>query len=160
MDSKARLLGHPVHQMLVVFPLGLFGGSFAFDMAALALDNPTLAVVAFWLIVGGLVGALAAAPFGVIDATAIPPGTRAARIALLHGAGNGLVTALFAGSWWLRRGHEADPGGAAIALSGAAVALSLVTAWLGGELVTRLGVGVSSRAHVDASSSIGDDARS
>lgn len=159
MEAKARLLGHPIHPMLVVFPLGLFGASLAFDLAAIALGNPTLALVATWLVAGGLIGAAAAVPFGIADASALPRGSRAARVARWHGAGNAVVVVLFAASWWLRRGQEDAPGALAVVLSGVAVALSLVTAWLGGELVTRLGVGVDERAHVDAPSSIGDDAR-
>jgi len=69
-------------------------------------------------------------------------------------AGNFLVVALFAASWFLRRDDPARPPLAALVLSFAGVGLSLVTAWLGGELVDRLGIGVSDGAHVDAPSSL------
>ncbi|HYH47655.1 MAG TPA: DUF2231 domain-containing protein, partial [Thermoanaerobaculia bacterium] len=62
--------------------------------------------------------------------------------------------ALFAASWLLRRDAPELPEGTAIALSAVAVALSLVTGWLGGELVDRLGVGVDDGAHLDAPSSL------
>lgn len=77
MESRARLLGHPIHQMLVVFPLGLLGASLVFDLLAHGLDEPLMAVVAYYLIVAGLVAGLVAAPFGTIDWLAIPRGTRA-----------------------------------------------------------------------------------
>jgi uncharacterized membrane protein len=154
MESRARLLGHPVHQMLVPFPLGLLGGSLVFDILRFALDSDLMAVVAYYMIGAGVIAALVAAPFGAIDWLAVPRGTRARRIGALHGAGNLVVAALFAASWFLRRLDPAQPPLAALVLSFAGVGLSLVTAWLGGELVDRLGIGVSDGAHVDAPSSL------
>ena len=154
MESRARLLGRPIHQMLVVFPLGLLGASLVFDLLAHGLDEPLMAVVAYYLIVAGLVAGLVAAPFGTIDWLAIPRGTRARSVGALHAGGNLVVLALFAGSAWLRSGDAAAPSAVAQWLSFGAVALSLVTAWLGGELVGRLGVGVSDGANLNAPSSL------
>lgn len=161
MESRARFLGHPVHQMLVVFPLGLLGGSVVFDILAHALSSPQMAVVSYYLILAGLVGGALAAPFGTIDWLAIPAGTRAKSVGAMHAGGNVVVLLLFAASAWLRYGDAASPSGVAQGLSIAGVLLSLVTAWLGGELVDRLGVGVSDGAHLDATSSLRprDDAR-
>lgn len=154
MESSARLLGHPVHQMLIVFPLGLLATAVMFDIGWLIKDRADLAMVAWWLIVAGVIGALVAAPFGTIDWLAIPPGTRAKRVGALHGVGNGVVALLFAASAWLRGENGVEPSALALALSFAGAALSLVTAWLGGELVDRLGVGVSPGAGLDAPSSL------
>jgi uncharacterized membrane protein len=157
MRAKARLFGHPIHQMLIVFPLGLLGTSLIFDLVYLFTDNPQFAQVSYWLIVAGILSGLVAAPFGTIDWLSIPAGTRAKRIGLLHGGGNLVVVALFALSWWLRRsdaGGPGDPDGLAIGLAAAGVLLSLVTGWLGGELVDRLGVGVDEGAHLNAPSSL------
>src|SRR3954447_23551447 len=142
MQAKARLFGHPIHQMLIVFPLGLLATSLFFDIAHLASGNPQWASIAFWLIAVGVVTGLLAALFGLIDWLAIPPDTRAKRIGLYHGVGNVVVVALFASGWFLRRGDPGDPSGMAVTLSVLAVLLALVTGWLGGELVDRLGVGV------------------
>ena len=60
MQSKARFLGHPVHQMLVVLPLGALGLSVLFDLIALLSGNPVMAVVAFWLIAAGVASGLVA----------------------------------------------------------------------------------------------------
>jgi uncharacterized membrane protein len=66
-----------------------------------------------------------------------------------------IVLALFAISWWLRPAEPGvAPSQAAWIVSFCGAALSLVTAWLGGELVDRLGVGVSPNAHLDARSSL------
>jgi len=154
MESKARLLGHPIHQMLVVFPLGLLATSVVFDVIHLVHRNATMNTVAYWMMAAGIVGALVAAPFGTIDWLAVPSGTRAKRIGALHGGGNLVVSLLFIASW-LERGDSATPPGVlALTLSFAGAGLALLTAWLGGELVSRLGVGVYDDANVQAPSSL------
>jgi uncharacterized membrane protein len=154
MRAKARLLGHPIHQMLIVFPLGLLATSLFFDIAHLTSGNPQWGLISYWLIFVGIITALVAAVFGLIDWLAIPAGTRAKRIGMLHGGGNVVVVLLFIGSCLLRRDAPGNPEGLAIFLSAAAVLLALVTGWLGGELVDRLGVGVDEGANVDAPSSL------
>jgi len=138
MQAKARILGHPVHQILIVFPLGLLATSFFFDLAWLARRNEQLAIVAWWLIFAGVVGGLIASIFGMIDWLAIPRGTRARRVGALHGGGMGIVALLFAASWLLRRDAPAQPDAIAILLSAAGVLLTVVTGWLGGELAERM----------------------
>jgi uncharacterized membrane protein len=154
MESRAKLFGHPIHQMLIVFPLGLLATSLFFDVIALAIDHTGLFQAAYYMIAAGVVSALLAAVFGLIDFLAIPRGTRAKRVGTLHGAGNVIVVVLFAGSWLLRRGEVTDPPTLAIALSAIGFALAGVTGWLGGELVDRLGVGVDDGANLDAPNSI------
>ncbi|MDQ3283393.1 MAG: DUF2231 domain-containing protein [Acidobacteriota bacterium] len=154
MEARAKILGHPIHQMLIPFPLGLLATSFFFDIAYYVFGNAQLAIVAFWMILAGVIGGLAAAVFGLIDWLAIPAGTRAKAIGMWHGGGNVMVVALFIAGWFLRRPDPATPPIAAVVLSGVAVGLSLVTGWLGGELVDRLGVGVDDGAHLDAPSSL------
>ena len=154
MESKAKLLGHPIHPMLIVFPLGLLATAVIFDGITLATRNGAWSGMSFYLIAAGIIGGLAAAIFGLIDWLAIPSGTRAKAIGLWHGAGNVLVVVLFGASWFLRRGTPTAPGTTALALSFAAVALALVTGWLGGELVDRLGVGVDDGAHLDSPNSL------
>lgn len=154
MESRAKLLGHPIHQMLIVFPLGLLAMAVIFDLFTLTLGDGYWSEVAFWMIAAGVVTGLIAAPFGTIDWMAIPPGTRAKRVGAIHGVGNVVVVALFALSWLLRRDVPTAPGGLALLLSFAGGGLALVTGWLGGELVDRLAVGVDEGAHVDAPSSL------
>jgi len=154
MQARARLLGHPVHQMLIVFPLGLLGGSIIFDITYLVRRTGNWGETAFWMIAVGVISGLVAAIFGAIDWLAIPGGTRAKRIGMLHGVGNVVVVVLFAVSWYLRSGNPRAPSTTAIVLSFVGVALAIVTGWLGGELVGRLGVGVDDGAHLDAPNSI------
>lgn len=154
MESRVKLLGHPVHQMLIVFPLGLLGMAVVFDILAFALGNGYWSEIALWMMVAGIVTGLLAAPFGLIDWLAIPGRTRAKRIGAIHGLGNVVVLALFGGSALLRWVEPQNPTGFALALSISGLCLALVTGWLGGELVDRLGVGVDSGAHLDAPSSL------
>ncbi|HYE14013.1 MAG TPA: DUF2231 domain-containing protein [Pyrinomonadaceae bacterium] len=163
MESRAKILGHPAHQMLIPFPFGLLATAAVFDIIYLftgdAATSDQMALVAFWMIAAGIVGGLAAAPFGVIDYLAIPKGTRARFIGMTHGLGNVVVLLLFAASLWLRYTAPAvaltrRPTTAALALSFAGFALAGLTGWLGGELVDRLGVGVDDGAHLDAPNSL------
>jgi uncharacterized membrane protein len=158
MRSKARLLGHPVHQMLVVFPLGLLATAVLFDIIYLATGHDVMAAVSYWMMAAGIIGALLAAPFGFIDWLAIPKGTRAKRIGAMHGGGNLLVALLFIVSW-LTRDTDYSPALANMIWSFAGAIIALFTAWLGGELVARLGVGVDEDANLDASSSLGERRR-
>src|SRR5687768_13295313 len=102
MESRAKLFGHPVHQMLIVFPLVVFISGIFFDILYFIADNPRFAFVGYWNIAGGIVGGLAAAVFGLIDLSAVPRGTRAWRIGLAHGLGNTALIALFIVAWLLR----------------------------------------------------------
>ena len=154
MESRAKLLGHPIHQMLIVFPLGLLAMAVIFDVLAIALENGYWSEIGYWMIAAGVITGLIAAPFGFIDWLAIPAGTRAKRIGAIHGLGNVVVIAMFGLSWLMRGAAPTAPDTLALALSFAAGGLALITGWLGGELVDRLAVGVDEGAHVDAPSSL------
>src|SRR5687767_4279952 len=148
MESRAKLLGHPIHPMLVVLPLGLFIGAVVFDAVYLAVvfdavylwrGNPTFAAIGYWNIAAGIVGGLLAAVFGLVDWLAIPAGTRAKRIGLQHMGANVVVLALFGLAWLLRRDDPHDPGTFPILLELVGGGLAAVSGWLGGELVDRMG---------------------
>src|SRR5579884_3814677 len=102
MESHAKILGHPAHPMLVVFPLGLLAASLGFDAGFLATGNPEFAIVSFWAIAAGILGGLLAAVFGAIDWWAIPRQTRAKAIGAWHGVANLIVVLLFIANWFLR----------------------------------------------------------
>jgi uncharacterized membrane protein len=155
MESRAKLLGHPIHPMLIVLPLGLFIAAVVFDALYLWRGSPTFAAVGYWNIAGGIIGGLLAAVFGLIDWLAIPSGTRAKRLGLLHGGSNVIVVGSFALVWWMRSNSvDAAPTTNVFLLEVGALLLGSVAGWLGGELVDRLGVGVDDGAHLDAPSSL------
>lgn len=97
-----KLFGHPIHPMLIVFPLGLLATAVAFDIVGLASSDPTWYLISYWMIAAGIVGGLLAAVFGTIDWWGIPANTRAKSIGLVHGVGNVVVVLLFIASWFLR----------------------------------------------------------
>ena len=152
MEARAKLFGHSIHQMLIVFPLGLLGMGVVFDIVFMITDHPMFTAVSYWMMVAGIAGGLVAAPFGLFDWLAIPPKSRAKRVGAAHGLGNVVVLLLFAGSVLLRANEATPPAGAAYACSFLGLLLALVTGWLGGELVTRFGIGVHDDANVDAPS--------
>ncbi|EKF24734.1 hypothetical protein C731_1269 [Mycolicibacterium hassiacum DSM 44199] len=155
MESRAKALGHAIHPMLIPFPLGLLATAVVFDIVYLATDRAGFAVAAAYMIAAGIIGGAIAAPFGWIDWFKVPADTRAKRIGLLHGLSNGLVLVLFALSWLARLGADAwQPNAWALVCSFAAVVVAVGAAWMGGELVERLGVGVDDGAGVDAPSSL------
>ncbi len=159
MQSKAKFLGHPIHPMLIVFPLGLLATSFIFDIVGLITGNSSWFGISFWMIAAGIIGGLVAAPFGLVDWLAIPSGTRAKAIGLWHGAGNLAVVLLFIANWFVRRPAPEAPGGSVILLSAVAIVIALISGWLGGELVDRLGVGVDDNASLNASNSMSEPER-
>jgi uncharacterized membrane protein len=154
MESRAKILGHAIHPILIVFPLGLLATGVVFDIIYLIWGDPTMATVAYWMIAAGIIGGFLAAPPGWIDWFAIPEKTRAKSVGLVHGLGNVVVLLLFIGSWWLRKDSPERPDMMASMLSFLGAGLAAVTGWLGGELVERLGVGVDEGAHLDAPSSL------
>jgi uncharacterized membrane protein len=157
MESRAKFMGHAMHPILVVFPLGLLATGVVFDAIYLIEGSTQMASVAYWMITAGVIGGLVAAIPGWIDWFAIPNDTRAWYIGLIHGLGNVVVLLLFAGSWWFRgntAGPRADPGMLAHIFSFAGAALAGLTGWLGGELVGRLGVGVDDGANLNATNSL------
>jgi uncharacterized membrane protein len=154
MESRAKVLGHAIHPMLIPFPLGLLATAVVFDIVYLSTDRSGFAVAAAYMIGAGIIGGLLAAPFGWIDWFRIPAGTRAKSVGLVHGVGNIVVVLLFAVSWLLRTTNGWEPTAFALVCSFVAVALAVVAAWLGGELVERLGVSVDEGAGVDAPSSL------
>ncbi|GIM81837.1 DUF2231 domain-containing protein [Salinispora arenicola] len=155
MESRLKVLGHPVHPMLVMFPVALLVTAVLFDVVATLGGPDFLGEVAYWNITVGLAVGLLAAAAGTFDLLAIPTGTRAKRVALTHAAANVAMILLFAAVWAVRLNADSRAaGGALIAIEIVALAILGVSAWLGGELVDRLGVGVDRDADLDAPSSL------
>lgn len=155
MESRIKSLGHPVHPMLVMFPVALFVTAVIFDFADMVGGPRFLGEVAYWNILIGLIGGVLAAAVGAVDLLAIPGGTRAKRIGVSHAAVNLAVILLFAAIWAVRMAaNERGAGGAIFAIEVVALAGVGLGAWFGGELVDRLGVGVDTNAGLNAPSSL------
>ncbi len=154
MESRVKLFGHPVHPVMIVFPLGLLSVAVLFDVIGLVTQDGMWSVVAYYMIGAGITGGILAAIIGWLDWSAIPANTRAQAVGLLHGGMNTAVILLFLASWILRRGEPAAPSTLALGLCFVGMGIAGVAGWLGGELVTRLGVGVDEGAHLNAPNSL------
>ena len=155
MSGPVKLLRHPVHPMLVVFPLGLLSAGVIFDLIAQFTGNQGFYVVSYWMIAAGIVGGLLAAIFGFMDWLGIKPNTRAKSVGGWHGLGNLVIVLLFAASWWIRSNDPNNvPTTPAFILSLLGFGMALVTGWLGGELVYRLGMAVEEGANENAPNSL------
>lgn len=141
MRTPASIAGHPIHPMVVPIAIGGFILSFIFDIVCLATGTTDpWATVAYYTMIGGIVGALTAAVFGFIDLISLPAG-RAKHVGYAHMGLNLTVVALFLWSAWLR--HEEVTGNLPFTLSLVGILLLVVSGWLGGKLVYEIGVGVS-----------------
>ena len=144
MKSKLSIGGHPVHPMLIPFPLALWATSFAVDVLFYFLRHPTLLVISKFMIAVGCLGAIAAAIPGIIDWLAIKNGD-VKRVANWHARLNVAALVVFAISLFLRMGSYSELVGRRLTLpfllSLVGVILITISGWLGGELVFRYGVG-------------------
>jgi len=141
MRTPATIAKHPLHPMLIVFPVGLWIFSLVCDIVVLAgATSPGWQTAAFYTMVGGLVGALAAAVPGLIDLVS-PQLAPVRRIAITHMVLNLVAVALYAVNIWLRTQATIDMRWPVL-LSVIAVIILAVSGWLGGEMVHVHGVGV------------------
>jgi uncharacterized membrane protein len=136
--------GHPFHPFVVPLPIGAFLSSLIFDILTWTRADglPYLVDGAFWLIGVGLVGALIAAGFGVLDARTVPRRTRPFAIAMTHLGLNVTAAVLFAIGYAWRAGDHVEldkTRSGQLALSAVAVAVLLAAAWLGQTLTYRYG---------------------
>lgn len=150
-------MGHPIHQLLILCPFALLAAAVVLDLIDLATATGAFSVAAYWTIGAGIVAGLLVAPLQLIDWLQVPAASRARRIRAQHGVGSVLVLLLFVASWLLRDQQGLVPV-AALALSLAGAIVSAVTAWLGGDLLPRLGIGVHAGADDAPSSLYPDDA--
>jgi len=141
--------GHPFHPVLVTIPIGAWVASLVFDVGSRLRedDAETLATGSLWLVVIGIVGALVAAVFGLIDLSGVRPRTTAFRTGITHLALNTTVVILYAVNAGLRLGADDGPVDTApLLLSVVALLLLGVSGWLGGQLAYHYGVRVADDA--------------
>jgi uncharacterized membrane protein len=144
--STARIAGHPLHPMIIPFPIAFFVSTLATDIIFLNTGRPGFAQASMWLLGAGIAGALLAAVLGFTDFLG-DRRIRALRQAWLHMIGNLLAVALEAVNFYLRAAGDfrdaVAPAG--VTLSGVVVVLLLFNGWLGWEMVYRGHVGVADR---------------
>src|SRR6185503_10609414 len=130
MRTAASIAGHPIHVMLVSLPIGLWVFSLICDVILMTGHNPDLwFTVAYVTMAGGIVGALLAAVFGLIDLVSLPRGhTR--NLGLAHMAINLVIVAVFAFDLYLRTG-DLESMTLPFVLSIVGIAMLSVSGWLG-----------------------------
>ena len=141
--STARIATHPIHPMLVPFPIVCFIGAFVTDLLYVNGDTG-LAAASNWLLGVGLVFAALAAIAGLTDYFG-DSRVRGLSDALKHMIANVLAVVIEAFNLLLRLGNPDFIGSTGVYLSGLVVLILLYSGWKGGELVYRHGVGVLDR---------------
>jgi uncharacterized membrane protein/nitrite reductase/ring-hydroxylating ferredoxin subunit len=143
MRSKVHLRSHPLHPVLVMFPVAFFTGALVFDLLALGMDRAMLHMVAFYLCWAGIAGALLAAVPGFIDFLyAVPPNSSAKKRGALHGILNVVVLCTFSCVVFLRREEFSVP---VLLMEVVAVGLLYTAGWMGATLVHRNQISVDHR---------------
>jgi uncharacterized membrane protein len=147
MYSKFKIAGHPVHPMLVAFPVAFYTGALA-GFAVYAADGHQFWLnLAIALSAAGAGGALLAALPGFVDLVfGIPRYSKAKQVGLAHGACNVVALGLFIAAAASYAGHwNGPPTGATLglALSAAGVAITLVAGALGWTLVQTYHIGIN-----------------
>jgi uncharacterized membrane protein len=141
MRTPAQIAGHPIHPMLVAIPIGLWVFSLVADFIAMRAGSPdTWHAAALYTMVGGIIGALAAAVPGLIDLLSLKDHA-IKKTALTHMGINLTVVALYVVNAWMRT-HGTGSTGMWLGLSIVAICLLLVSGWLGGKMVYEAGVAV------------------
>jgi uncharacterized membrane protein len=142
--STAQIGGHPIHPMLIPFPIAFFIGTLATDIVLAITSDPFWSRMSFYLICAGLVMAALAALAGLTDFL----GDRLLRSAstpVFHMIGNVAVVVLEIVSLIVRGGpHHAEnalPWGLIISI--VVTLLLLYTGWLGGRMVYEMNTGMS-----------------
>jgi uncharacterized membrane protein len=147
MASPASLGRHPIHPMLIPFPIALWVFSLIADVIYLWRGNPAWRDwIAFYALLGGIIGGALAAVPGVIDWLSLK-GREVVKIANWHARLNVTALLIFAASFYLRTTGGASLVGGSytipFVLSVVGVILITISGWLGGELVFRHGVAVN-----------------
>lgn len=137
--------GHPFHPVLVTVPIGAWVAALIFDIVAIAGDDSeAFAEGAYWLILIGIIGALVAAVFGLMDLLSIPRGTKAFKTGITHMALNLTVVALFIINFIIRMAQDYEEVTALqLILTIVALAVLGASGWLGGMLAYHYGVRVA-----------------
>src|SRR5919201_2584605 len=146
MRARAQIKSHPIHPMLVAFPVGLWVASLAFDILANTRDSASFAAAGFYALIGGCIGAALAAIPGAIDLfTVVPPRSSAKQRGYIHATLNVTALGIFIAVAAIRGSAAAMPSGVSLLLSVIGVIVIGISGWLGGTLVYRNQIAVDHR---------------
>ncbi|SOE47750.1 hypothetical protein ANDA3_1023 [plant metagenome] len=142
--TQVAIARHPLHPMLVTFPIAFLTGALATDIAFLLLADPFWARVSLWLLGMGALMGIAAGIAGTVELLSIA-GIRRRAVGWSHFVAAVMLLSVGGINWYLR----AVPGGAehtvplmGLYLSALGAALVGIAGWLGGKLVFEHQVGI------------------
>lgn len=145
MRSKANVKTHPLHTILIVFPIAFLSGTLVFDLLRILFANEAFGQTAIYLNIAGIACGLLAAVPGVIDYIyTVPPNSSAKSRATKHALTNVSVLILFTVIYFLRNSN-AIADWVMVSLEVIGVVLMMIAGWLGGTLVYRNQIGVDIR---------------
>jgi len=145
MRSKAHIKSHPIHPILVCFPLAFYIGTLLFDSLRIIKDDVAFGVTGQYLHSAGIIAAVCAAIPGIIDYTyTVPPDSSAKKRAGIHGIVNTIVLLIFCVALYLKHRENLSPF-IVIAFEFIGVVLTCYAGWLGGTLVHRNQIGIDVR---------------
>jgi uncharacterized membrane protein/nitrite reductase/ring-hydroxylating ferredoxin subunit len=146
MRSTANFKSHPIHPMLVAFPIAFLCGALAFDAAGRLLGWPGGWTTGAYLSLAAIAAGLVAAVPGLVDYLyTVPPNSSSRARATQHLLINISALSVFALGWAFRDGATLAPGTGTLLLEAAGVGLITLGGWLGGTLVFRNQIGVDHR---------------
>jgi uncharacterized membrane protein len=145
MQGKATIADHPIHAMLVGFPIGFFGAVLVSDIISIWGNHVFWPTVATYLIAFGVIGALVAAVFGFTDYFTAPMSAAVKRTATTHMILNLIVVALEIAAFFVRLGNPTSVLGYVLTYVG--IGTLLASGWYGGHLVYVGLVGTTERSH-------------
>lgn len=147
MRSRVRVLGHPAHPMLVMFPAAMLPLLLVLDIVHLWTGEASAWTAGFWIAAFGAVTTILAALPGIVDFTGIPNGTRAQRIAVFHLVVGVTVLVAYAAALFVRWPiGSTDQFALGFGIDIVGASLIGLQGWLGGDLVYRHHMGVKTRA--------------
>jgi uncharacterized membrane protein/nitrite reductase/ring-hydroxylating ferredoxin subunit len=144
MRSTAHIKSHPIHPILVCFPIAFFIGTIVFDLLGIIYNNEIFYAVSFYMQISGIIGAVIAAIPGAIDYfKTVPPKSSGKKRATQHAILNITNLILFTVAWVLK-GSDVNPY-MILALEIIGIIILSVAGWMGGTLVYRNQIGVDPR---------------
>lgn len=145
MKSRASIRSHPLHPILIPFPIAFFTGTLLAHVAGWLTEREGLLITADYLNLAGIAFALLAAVPGLIDfLSTVPPKSTAKKRALNHGVINVIMLIIFCIAFWYRRNADQDHVILAL-MELVGVSLMMIAGWMGGTLVHRNQIGVDHR---------------
>lgn len=145
MRSRASIKSHPIHPILIPFPIAFFTGTFLAHAGGLIWSHTDLLKTAYYLNIAGVAFALLAAIPGIIDfICTVPPKSSGKKRAAQHGITNVIMLLIFTLAFFYRRNENANQT-ILLAMEVTGISLMTIAGWMGGTLVYRNQIGVDPR---------------